>query len=181
MSDAYSKKKNPDAVRRSILVAVETLATTQGPASITMQAVANAAGVTKGGVTHHFASKQALIEAMLTDVLCRIDVAIDQAIDNEGQRGCFTRAYVRVLLLDERFGANSTFDAISLMSLFEPGLGEPWFKWLDARMQRHAKTDDDPMLEIVRLAADGAWLAYLGKSQDEHLKEIGERLMVMSR
>lgn len=181
MSDAYSKKKNPDAVRRLILDAVETLAATHGPASITIQAVANFAGVTKGGVTHHFASKQALIEAMLTDVLGKIDIAIDQAIDDEGQRGCFTRAYVRVLLLDERFGANSPFDAISLLSIFEPALGGPWFKWLDMRMQRHAKTDDDPMLEIVRLAADGAWLAYLGKSQDEHLEEIGQRLMAMSR
>ena len=46
MTNAYSKKKNPEAVRRSILDAVERIAVTQGPATVTIQAVANAAGVT---------------------------------------------------------------------------------------------------------------------------------------
>ena len=181
MTNAYSKKKNPEAVRRSILDAVERIAVTQGPAAVTIQAVANAAGVTKGGVTHHFENKQALIEAMLVDVMRRVDEEIDHFIDDEKERGCFTRAYVQVLLMGDRFGVNSPFDALSLMTIFEPGLTGPWTNWLQRRLERHKDTDDYPDLEIIRFAADGAWLAYFGKGPDNELKALGTRLIDMSR
>ncbi|MDQ1833378.1 TetR/AcrR family transcriptional regulator [Massilia scottii] len=40
------------------------IAVEEGQAGVTVQAVAQAAGVSKGGLFHHFANKQALVESM---------------------------------------------------------------------------------------------------------------------
>ena len=47
-----------------VLDATETLVARQGIGSLTMDAVAAEAGVSKGAVLHHFRSKDALVEAM---------------------------------------------------------------------------------------------------------------------
>lgn len=66
------------------------------------------------------------------------------------------------------------------MSLSEPALIEPWDRWLRDRLDRHRETDGDEQLEIVRLAADGAWLAYVGREPDAHLDRLRERLLAMT-
>ncbi|MBP8939478.1 MAG: helix-turn-helix transcriptional regulator, partial [Agrobacterium sp.] len=62
MTNAHERKKQPEIVRRSLLDCAAKLAADQGVAALSIQAVADAAGVTKGGLFHHFASKQALLE-----------------------------------------------------------------------------------------------------------------------
>jgi AcrR family transcriptional regulator len=181
MANAYSKKKNPDAVRRSILEAVERIAVVEGPAAVTLQAVASAAGVTKGGVTHHFENKHSMIEAMVDDVLRRVNEDFDRFLAIDHEPGRFTRAYVQILLMGKQFGANSPFDALSLMSMFDPALAGSWTDWLDRRLERHKDTDDGTDLQIVRLAADGAWLSYIGKDPDDKLMALGARLIEMTR
>lgn len=180
--NAYMRKKQPELVRQTILQAAEEIVAREGAAALTIQAVATAAGITKGGVTHHFANKQALIEAIFAAVLSDMDDEIDGILSSTGgQRGCFTRAYVSVLLTHKSEGGRSPFDAISLMSLSEPALVEPWDRWLCDRLERHRETDGDEQLEIVRLAADGAWLAYVGREPDAHLDRLRERLLAMTR
>lgn len=50
--------------RDQILDAAETLVRTRGAAGLTIDAVARACGITKGGVQYSFATKDALIDAM---------------------------------------------------------------------------------------------------------------------
>ncbi|MGE0416652.1 MAG: TetR/AcrR family transcriptional regulator [Acetobacteraceae bacterium] len=54
----------PDA-RTRILDAAETLVRTHGVAGLTLDAAAQAAKVSKGGLLYHFASKEALLDALL--------------------------------------------------------------------------------------------------------------------
>ena len=58
MQSPHRRKKQPEQVRRSLLDCAAQIAVEQGLASVTIQAVAEAAGVTKGGLFHHFASKR---------------------------------------------------------------------------------------------------------------------------
>jgi AcrR family transcriptional regulator len=67
--NAYSRKKQPEQVRRALLDCAAQLAVENGLSAVTLQAVAEAAGVTKGGLLHHFASKQILIEAVFANLL----------------------------------------------------------------------------------------------------------------
>ncbi|MFM7414309.1 MAG: helix-turn-helix domain-containing protein, partial [Alphaproteobacteria bacterium] len=48
-----------------ILDAAENLIIARGVAAMTLEAVAREAGVSKGGLLYHFASKEALLEALL--------------------------------------------------------------------------------------------------------------------
>lgn len=182
-STAYSRKKRPDLVRRTLLDEAARIAVEHGLSGVTVQAVADAAGVTKGGLFHHFPSKQALIEAMFSDVLDQLGAEIEGHVAKDEQpHGRFTRAYVEVLLVGERFGVGSPFDALSVAAMAEPALRPFWTNWLDDRLARHRDTDSDPALEIVRFAADGAWMTYLGHRRTcPAVRTLRDRLIELTR
>ncbi len=60
-------------VRDRVLDAAETMARGEGSANLTLDAVANKAGVSKGGLLYHFPSKDALLAAMIGRHVDRIE------------------------------------------------------------------------------------------------------------
>ena len=62
-----------------ILDTFERILLTEGPASATLDAVAEQAGVSKGGLIYHFPSKSDLLASFGQRVLERIDAATEQA------------------------------------------------------------------------------------------------------
>jgi len=156
----HHRKKQPEQVRRALLDCAAQIAAEQGAQAITIQAVAERAGVTKGGLLHHFDSKQALLAAVFSDLLDQMDREIDRSMAGDTvMRGRFTRAYVRACFSDRVLGERSLWAALSVAIVSEPALRTLWSAWLDGRMARHVETDGDPALVAVRLAADGVWLA----------------------
>lgn len=158
MTLANQRKKEPDAVRQRLLDCAAQIVVERGLASLTVQAVAEAAGVTKGGLLHHFASKQKLTEALFAEQLRMLDAEIDADLANDRGYGCFTRAYVRSTLRDGA-GGPCPLAALSIATLMEPALRRAWGDWLKGRLARHRATDADPALQFARYAADGVWLA----------------------
>lgn len=165
MANAHSRKKQPEQVRRALIDCAAKLIEAHGLAGLTVQAVASAAGVTKGGLFHHFASKQALVEAMLADLLAQLDHEIDSAMAADPEPwGSFSRAYVDSMFVGGAFAIDSPWTALSIAMIVEPELRRIWADWLDARLRRHHDSDGDARLEIARLAADGAWLSLTMRS-----------------
>lgn len=154
------RKKQPALVRRKLLDRAAKLAVKSGLNSVTIQSVAKAAGVTTGGLLHHFSSKQALIQAVFENLLEQLDADID-ALMAQDQRpiGSFTRAYVRTSFPDLSEAESKLRAAIYAYAMGDSAMRWMWADWLQARLQRHADTDSGPMLEVVRYAADGAWMA----------------------
>lgn len=181
MNNAYSRKKDPERVRRALLDCAARIATKQGLAALTIQAVSDAAGVTKGGLFHHFPSRQALIEGLFADLTVQLDAAIDAYIANDpNPRGSFTRAYLQVALSYGHISDEDPWIAFSLSMISELQMKSLWSEWLEGRLRRHSDTDSGLMFEIVRLAADGIWLALaLGYEQTLHPnhEELRERLI----
>jgi len=66
----------------TLLDAAETVVTRQGIANLTLDAVAAEAGMSKGGLLHHFPSKDRLVVALVTRCA-------------DGWRSCYTEAYER--------------------------------------------------------------------------------------
>ncbi|THV16482.1 TetR/AcrR family transcriptional regulator [Rhizobium rhizophilum] len=164
---AHHRKKQPEQVRRALLDCAAQIAAEGGAAAITIQAVATRAGVTKGGLLHHFDSKQALLAAVFADLLDKMDQEIDRTLaDDPVARGRFTRAYVQACFSDRLLGEHSLWGALSVAIVSEPALRSLWSAWLDDRMARHGETDGDPELVAVRLAADGVWLADMMEKAD---------------
>lgn len=185
MATAHHRRKQPELVRRALLDCVAKLAAEQGLAAVTIQAVADAAGVTKGGLLHHFASKQALIEAVFADLLDQLDREIEALMTADPERpGRFTRAYVRACFADRTLGASSLWAALAVSLITEPTLRQLWSQWLDARLKRHRDTEDTPMLAIVRLAADGVWLSDLLEKDSVSRRDVAAlepQLMALTR
>lgn len=173
-----SRKKDPQQVRSRLLESASRLAADNGLAEISLSAVAAAAGVTKGGLFHHFPNKRALISALFTALIADIDREIDDYLQQDaGGYGCFTRAYVRSGFAesDDRV----TWAAITYSIKSDSELIELWDAWIAGRLARHQATDSAPALEIVRLAADGAWFQRQLSRRPESAasRELEQRLL----
>jgi len=177
----YRRKKQPEAVRFALLECASRLASNHGVGALNLNAVADAAGVTKGGLYHHFPSKNALVEALFDNAIVWLDRHIDHSLSTGPQGfGMFTRAYVDIFLADAV--ADESPWAALISSVFSDASAiEVWDSWLRQRLEFHSQTDSDPALEIVRLAADGAWTAITAgfQSAARDPEDVHRRLISM--
>ncbi|MEM8530733.1 MAG: TetR/AcrR family transcriptional regulator [Chloroflexota bacterium] len=90
-----------DAMRRRILDAAAVLVMRTGITSLTISLVAKEAGVSKGGVLHHFATKQALINGLIRRVFDDLTYQIEQEMIRNQERGAWSRAFITVCLSKE--------------------------------------------------------------------------------
>jgi AcrR family transcriptional regulator len=147
--------------RDRILEAGYAIAAQSGVAAVTLDAVANRAGVSKGGLLYHFPSKEALVSGMV-DGLCRTfaDLADAAAGADPDPAGRSARAYLAA-------GAGELSQSSRWLALVEalvvsPGLLDAWRAGVVAgRAADEAENADPVAAAIVRLAADGLWLAGL--------------------
>jgi AcrR family transcriptional regulator len=152
----------------------------EGVNALTIDAVARLAGVTKGGVQYHFASKDRLVEALLTDVLADMDRAIEDVVAAEPGPGAWHRAYVGLILWEL-----SDLDrcVAALLLSMPPGdpLGKPYEAMAERWRSRAAADGLDPATSlIVRHAADGIWLERsYGGATDKEIALVRSRLMQM--
>lgn len=180
-TDRAQRKRQPEPMRKVLLECAEKIALERGLAGLTIQSVADAAGVTKGGLFHHFSSRQALLKGMYEDIAGKLHIQVDQIIAADSDEwGCFTRAYLAVLLSPESLQRRSPMALLAIALIDEPQLDPPWLGWLSGRLARHAETDGHPSLEVVRFAADGAWLAYASSKDKPGAFLLQERLKKMT-
>lgn len=161
MSEAHHRKKQPALVRQQLLDVAARLASAQGMTGVTLDAVSAASGVSKGGLLHHFPTKNALLDALFDSLLVGLDAAIDDAMrDDPISQGRFTRAYLRAVLdLRDRSQEAKDWAQVTMAMLAEPQLRQRWRDWVRERSEEYVGTDSSPSAQIVRLAADGLWLA----------------------
>ncbi|PZQ88663.1 MAG: TetR family transcriptional regulator [Leifsonia xyli] len=184
MSEAYARKKQPELVRRMLMDAAARIAASEGLSAITIDRVAKAASVTKGGLFYHFPSKQALIDGIVAEVLARMDKAVDVRLAADPDpKGRFTRAYVETLFDNLEHQSESPWATLSGAVLTDFSVRRTWFAWLSRRVSRDA-ADDDAQHGVVRLAADGAcYAAVFGFDQAAGVSQIDlrDRLVAMTR
>jgi AcrR family transcriptional regulator len=92
-------KRNPEETNLRLLEAASTIIAERGVDALTLDAVAQAAGVSKGGLLHHFASKEALIARLIEYNFATFETDLAQSLDPGepvGTPGRWTRAYVKV-------------------------------------------------------------------------------------
>ena len=162
MAEAHHRKKQPVVVRRQLLNEAATLAVEQGLTSLTIGAVARAAGVSKGGLLHHFPSKHALLEALCDEFLQRLDGRITQAMQQDHEKtGRFARAYLDAIASRDWMSGDDQWAVLSVMLFSESAWRKRWHDWVEERLQQNEDSDSSLMSWIVRLAADGLWLSDL--------------------
>jgi AcrR family transcriptional regulator len=75
---------SPDSPPERLLDAAERLVSEVGAGHLTLEAVARAAGVSKGGLLYHFPSKEALLQAMIDRHLRAIGTRI-ASLESDGR------------------------------------------------------------------------------------------------
>lgn len=161
MSLAHQRKKQPDVLREQLLLAAARLAIQQGVQGISIEAVASLAGVSKGGLQHHFRSKQALLDALFERAWQDFLAALNAAIAADPcERGRATRAYVRVtagMAADEE---PALWSALTIIMLADAALRARWSAWIQAHtpLDAAASEEEGAALLLCRLAADGLYL-----------------------
>lgn len=85
--------------RDALLRAAEALIREDGFAALSVERVAARAGVSKGAFFHHFATRQAMVEALLVAAACDLESRVQARVD-AGE--CFTVALVEAFVHEAR-------------------------------------------------------------------------------
>ena len=126
MNQTSPRKRQPDITQRRLLDVAGELVTESGVMALTLDAVAKRAGVSKGGLLHHFPSKHALLMAMVEDISSRfMGQVAEQARDDPDAHGRSARAYVRTVV-DEPDQEIRRWGALSAAFMSDPSLMEDW-------------------------------------------------------
>jgi len=162
------RKNNPAALRLRLLDCAATLIVDHGLPALTLENVAREAGVSKGGLLHHYSSKDALIGGLFDMVVDWFGSQVDAAIDPDKTRlARFSRAYLQVIAnIDMSVPAEKRLAVLILMLSSDPHYCARWNSWVDSQLREHQSTDLSPMARTLRLAADGLWLSDLGGGPD---------------
>ena len=145
--------------RERILEAGYAVAGQSGVSAVTLDAVADRAGISKGGLLYHFPSKEALICGMV-DGLCRAfaDLASAVAGADAEPAGRSARAYLAASA-GELWQSSRWLALVGALAV-SPGLLDAWRAGVVAGRAADETEHTDPVAAaIVRLAADGLWLA----------------------
>ncbi|SPL92335.1 Transcriptional regulator, TetR family [[Actinomadura] parvosata subsp. kistnae] len=132
--------------------AAEDLLCDQGSAALTLAAVADRAGVSKGGLLYHYGSKEALIKGMVERLIEDFDALL------AAQPGdTYTERYLAATLAAVRSGRLRRWAVVTGASgnlfLLAP-LREAMTRW----HREGLSEEPDPVAsQIVRLACEGLW------------------------
>jgi AcrR family transcriptional regulator len=148
-------------VRDRLLDSAEAVLAEHGTQGLTLAAVAAHAGVSKGGLLYHFATKDALITALIERLIAGFDELV--ASFRRERPGGYTRAYIEatftVLSEADADLARRRWAALSAAGT-APALREPLTRAQRRWMSEGLAEEPDPDLsQLARLAADGVWEA----------------------
>ena len=157
--------------REILLDALETLLLAGGSSAATLEAVAATAGVSKGGLLYHFASKEALYQGFLDRLLAASRAEADTILD--APQGVVA-AYLDVSSVADDPSTRSVLAALRLVGVpevdVEASLAASFHVWYEALSRR---IDDPVLARMVQLVGDGFYLhALLGSGQEQDTEVV---------
>ena len=89
-------RKAPHETRERIQLATIALIDEKGIVALTIEEVARRAGVSKGGLLHHFPTKEALLQGLVARLAASWQALLDRELarEEEGMPGRVARAYI---------------------------------------------------------------------------------------
>ncbi|SDF45123.1 transcriptional regulator, TetR family [Limimonas halophila] len=147
--------------RKRVLHAAGRVVLQEGVRGLTLEAVAREAGVSKGGLLYHFASKDELLTGMVGEFVELIEGRMTEAMQADDAPGRWTRAYLDASTVDragddpmDRLATAMLAAGASNTALLEP----VYARQGDWQHAQHNDGIDPATAAIVRLAADGLWM-----------------------
>jgi AcrR family transcriptional regulator len=150
----------PSNTRQTILQAACRLVEREGVARLTLDAVAQEAGLSKGGLRYHFPSKDSLIAGMVTYLLQQFAQDLEHAhITDDTDPGAWLRAYIRASCSTAHQDIDSASGLLAAVAN-DPTFLEP-LRTQYSQWQKQAEGDgiSAARATVIRLALDGLWFA----------------------
>jgi len=148
-----------------------------------LNAVAKAAGVSKGGLIHHFPSRQALLEALVKQAIDEVDLALDVAVE----QGTLLRTWLDLSVPHPSESAlfrslATTFFAVSSHQASITNLVADANRRWESALEGDLGSAD--LARVARLLADGLLLGAIGgtiteQNADEHVTAAHSALIVL--
>lgn len=182
MNTRYHRKKQPALVRQQLLDIAAEVVSEGGLHGLTLDAVAGRAGVSKGGLLHHFPSKQALLEGVCDALLEQTEAALWEIMEKDPHRtGRFSRAYLELLTVYSEGEEAKRAGALHAALLGDVVIRQRFSEWFETRVKQYEATNSSISAWIVRLATDGLWLSDLITGQELHGHRRPELLKVLKK
>ncbi len=153
-----SKNRNPELKRKKIIEATHRILQDGGHyTNFSLAKVAQEAGVSKGGLMHHFPTKEALLYAVAQDTVQHFQAAYETRLSQEPatEAGRKTRAYIKAALGD---GEPPRIERSPvLLSFLRAGEDDPSAQTRFKHWQAIIHDDglDEVLAAIIRLVVDG--------------------------
>lgn len=182
-----AKKSNRSATREALLRAASQVVMDKGIDSLTLDAVAKQAGVSKGGLLYHFSNKDVLVESVIEQLIQDFESVLQTEFDQDdapGTPGQWVRAYIRATLKFSKLSL-ALIARLSLIAANSPKLAEI-IKVYDQQWRQRLETSgiDPTKATIIQLAIDGLWFAEVfqfGTPDEPRLTQVVETLLAMTR
>ena len=144
--------------RNDLLQATERIIRRDGVGSLTLERVADEAGVSKGGLLYHFSSKQELVRTLLSHTMAQTSDRLEE-LAAPGGSGAFATAYLDYLRSGEH-SQNGVAAGIFASAALDEGELQPAQSQFD-KWQNRLRNDDglSPATALLaRIVGDGLWL-----------------------
>lgn len=152
--------------RQRLLEAAAQVITQQGVANLTLDAVAQAANVSKGGLLYHFPSKEALVQGILQYLLdsfgARLQAELARSTEPPAAPGRWLRAYIRASFAEpgSAAGDDVVSAALAVAVASDPALLQALRSAFGQFRDQALHDGLDPVqADLIRLATDGLWFS----------------------
>lgn len=166
MGDKKAARGRKKPVREAILEAAIELVEAKGAGAMTLDAVAAQAGVSKGGLMHHFKSKDALLTALIEQVTDTFErerqESVARLVANVGGEAAHEVEFISAYL-DRAFAGlgvnNQGAMALFAAAVHQPALLQPVRDYFLRRREETLQHSRSPKAALaVMMLADGIWL-----------------------
>ncbi|MFN4008610.1 MAG: TetR/AcrR family transcriptional regulator [Pannonibacter sp.] len=178
--------RNREQTRERLVDAAMDVVFEDGARRLSLDAVAERAGVSKGGLLYHFPSKSELLQAMVARHLAQLAEAIRAAhadLTRDRQPNALIRAYLTAVSQDLCMETQAPMGLVAAIAE-EPGLLEPVRLHNERLLAELRATSETPDLaELAFLAVEGVWylklfgLKHFSQAQLEARLELFSKLL----
>lgn len=155
----------PPHAREAILVAAEALVREIGAANLTYDELVRRSGITRGGITYHFPSKDALLAAIVDNDLQQWHECVQKKRERHDGRMADLKAFITSTSETDE-ATNRLCAGLLSVAAGSSSLNAPWKHYYSSHHKTVVRTAPDPvMAAILTLATEGLfWQETLGLS-----------------
>ncbi|ELQ6215130.1 TetR/AcrR family transcriptional regulator [Cronobacter dublinensis] len=166
MTQAHHRSKSPEIVRQTLLDCAAQVIAEEGLTGLTQAKVIRRAGISKGGLQHHFPTRQALVDGVVAHLQTAMLEEVHALMAKDpNPNGRATRAYIHACVRAMPDSEQAVNRALMSALFADPALQRNWGQFLNDALPR----DDDEKASpetvrrrlLCRMTADGLWFAAL--------------------